>query len=279
MIAFHAQGSRRPLFFLHGDWSDEGFYCGRLSQQLGEDQPFYALHPHRAGKETAMTLEEMAAYHVASIREHSPQGPYLLGGYCIGATVTIEVARQLMKQGEKVTHLLLLDPTPQGPRLRGIWPWFDRGGDLLKWDLRKKIDCFDRYAVSFTRWLGMPLRSKVAALGRRLGLAPKLAASVDSSPMAAEFEAGPGGGGEELDSLDYSIYFLAFRLYDLKPLSVPITVYFPEEAPLSRFSWVKRTSQKFPKVTIEMVPGNHRTCITQHTSVLVDKMKKTLDSL
>jgi thioesterase domain-containing protein len=59
---------------------------------------------------------------VSSEPEHdeylTPHGPYVLGGYCIGAVVAMEIARQLTKKGEVVAHLLLVDPSfVSGPLL------------------------------------------------------------------------------------------------------------------------------------------------------------------
>ena len=274
LITVQAKGDRQPLFFLHGDWAGGGFYCGRLSQQLGENQPFYVLTPYHSGKQSVLTMEEMAAYHIAAMKEHTPQGPYLLGGYCIGATVAMEISRQLAEKGEKVTHLLLIDPPLwRTPWLRSVWAVIDGIGRNLNWDLKKRIFYFDRYAVSVGRWLKKSPEAKFAAIGRRLGFAER------PGPRPTP-EARAEGDGEILNSLDYAVYFLAYRLYRPKPLSGPATLFFPEETPPSRLSQVRRASQIPPdKLTIEMVPGNHHTCITKYTSALVEKMKKTLDNL
>jgi pimeloyl-ACP methyl ester carboxylesterase len=276
VVTVQSKGNRPPLFFLHGDWAGGGFYCGQLSQQMGEDQPFYALPPHRSGKQSVQSLEEMAAFHIAAIREHSPRGPYLLGGYCIGATVAMEIARQLVAQGEKVTRLLLIDPPQLGARwLRVVWPLIDKIGRDRHWDLQKRIYYFDRYAVSLSRWLRKPARNKWDSLVHRLGLARSAGTAVVS-------EANEGGMGdtEILNSLDYAVYFLAYRIYDMRPFSVPATLYFPEETPPSRLSWVKRSSRNIPdKVIIELIPGNHHTCITRYTPVLADRMRKTIDRI
>jgi hypothetical protein len=96
---------------------------------------------------------------------------------------------------------------------------------------------------------------------------------------------------EILDSLDYAVYYLASCLHTTPPLYIPTAVYIPEEisaswaAPANRgtsASWaakVKRAHEAFPTATIEMVPGNHHTCITKYASVSADKMKKALGSL
>ena len=170
IVAFQEKGDRPPLFFHHGDWLGGGLYCGRLSQNLGDNQPFYALSPFRSEMRT-VTMEEMAAHHVAVIREHTPHGPYLVGGYCVGATVATEIARKLVEQGEEVVHLLLIDPPLVTSRLhRLFWALTERWGDLLNWDLEKKITCFDRYFVPLDRWLKRSPSSKLVSIGRRLGL-------------------------------------------------------------------------------------------------------------
>lgn len=223
----------------------------------------------------ALTMEEMAAHHIAVIQKHTPHGPYVLGGYCIGAIVAAEVARQLVVKGETVHHVLMIDPTSFDSRLlRRIWPVVDTIGNILKWDLQKKIHCFDRYGVSLNRWTKKSFRSKFGGILNRLGLKSR----IDSTEVAEE-ENDAGDDGDILDSLDYEVYMLAFRRYTLRPLSVPTTLYLPKENPPARAEWTKHAHEIFPIVTLETVPGNHRTCIIEHTSALVDKMKKTLDGL
>ena len=274
LVAVQPKGTRRPLFFLHGDWAGGGFYCGRLAQELGPDQPFYALPPWRSGKSQPTTLHDMAAYHIAAIRAHTPKGPYVIGGYCIGATLAIEMARQLDGVGEKVEHLLLIDPpTWSPPVFRLIWPLIDMLGNVREWDLQKKIYYFDRYGVSFVRWLRKPWSSKLAAVTHKLGIKTP----TSNNPITAGLEMG-AGEVEILNSLDYAIYFLAYRLYRPRHLSAPATLYFPEETPPLRLSNMKRLSERAKvKCSVELLPGDHHTCITKHTPALVAKMKETLD--
>jgi amino acid adenylation domain-containing protein len=282
MVAFQPSGSRPPLFFLHGDWNGGGIYAGRLSQQLGEDQPFYALPPYRSEQQTALTIEEMAVHHIAAIQEHTPHGPYLIGGYCIGATVAMEIARQLVDQGEEVSHLLLLDPPlTSSPVLPAIWHTVDNIGEFRKWDLSTKIHYFQRFGVpvarslwrlgvSFRHWLRRSPRGKFIALCHYVGIRTR------SSPIPVEREE---GGGVIVNSLDYALYVLACHLYKARPLSVPATLYFPQETPPSPSLLEKRARSNFPLATIETVPGDHDTCITKYTSALGDKMKNTLATL
>ena len=106
-----SKGSRAPFFFLHGDWAGGGFYCNRIARMIDEDRPFYAVPPYRNSGDQVVSMEAMAAYHVDAIKAFVPKGPYVLGGYCIGATLAIEIARQLMARGDEVAHIFLVDPS------------------------------------------------------------------------------------------------------------------------------------------------------------------------
>ena len=55
------------------------------------------------------TIEEMAALYVKQIRVKQANGPYFLGGYCMGGTVAYEAAQQLHASGETVALLAMLD--------------------------------------------------------------------------------------------------------------------------------------------------------------------------
>jgi len=112
-----------PFFMLHGDLAGGGFYCREIARAVGPDQPVYSLPPHRqtdiAG---ALTIESMAAQHLATIRTIQPHGPYWLGGYCISGLVALEVAQQLTAAGEPVALLLLIDTAPAYTRPRWLAP-------------------------------------------------------------------------------------------------------------------------------------------------------------
>ena len=99
------EGSRVPIFCMP---AADGFtrVYHELSDCLGNDQPMYGLDsPGIYGEPLPDTLEEFCAGMVNDIRETQPEGPYLLLGYCSGGTVALEVAHQLIAQGEEVAML------------------------------------------------------------------------------------------------------------------------------------------------------------------------------
>ena len=70
------------------------------------------------GAEPYGSLEAMAGDYVDALRTVQPQGPYALGGFCLGGTVALELAQQLEAAGESVSVLVLVDP--RLPRPRGL---------------------------------------------------------------------------------------------------------------------------------------------------------------
>ncbi len=242
LITFQSNGTRPPLFFLHSDWAGRGLYCGQISQGLGSEQPFYALSPYRSGRKEILSMQEMVDHHLAILREHTPHGPYVLGGYCIGASVALEMARRLIAQGEEVRHLLLVDPPyRRAPSLGWIWRATDAGGDLLKWDLLKKIHFYDRYGASLVRWFRSTPEGKLQALRRRLGLSNGNASFPTTTGLGED-----GSEEDMLQGLDYAVYFLASCLHTIEPLAVPTTVYFPERTFPSR--WRAKQAGRFPRM-------------------------------
>jgi len=57
-------------------------------------------------------IEDMAKFYLEAIRQVQPRGPYLLAGYSLGGLVVLEMAQQLVANGEKVALLAMLDSYP-----------------------------------------------------------------------------------------------------------------------------------------------------------------------
>jgi thioesterase domain-containing protein len=146
VLPIQTGGSRQPFFFLHGQWEEQlAFHCYPLAQALGSDQPFYGMDPYLLdGREGLPTLEDIAAAHIKLMRNIQPEGPYFLGGWCNGALIAYEMARQLQAAGQAVDLLVLMDPEyivyPLSFRLyRGI---FTLAGRLLRLKQRKKLEWY-----------------------------------------------------------------------------------------------------------------------------------------
>jgi thioesterase domain-containing protein/acyl carrier protein len=108
-----------PLFLCLGGGGSETelMWYAALLRRLDPDQPIVALLGRgTGGAESAHeSVEAMVADYLAAIRSRQPQGPYLLGGECIGAKLAFLLAQRLEAGGESVANLLLLDATHPAP--------------------------------------------------------------------------------------------------------------------------------------------------------------------
>jgi thioesterase domain-containing protein len=82
-----------------------------LARLLGPDYPFYGVQAHGmdGSRNYLKTVEEMAAHYLNEIRQLQPEGPYYLGGFCMGGQVAYEIAQMLVQEGQKVALLAMID--------------------------------------------------------------------------------------------------------------------------------------------------------------------------
>ena len=101
---------RIPFFCVHPSGGNVLCYVD-LAHLVGSDQPFYGIQSTALdGQSLPLTrVEDMAAHYVSAVHEVQPEGPYLLGGWSMGAIVAYEMARQLMENGCEVALLALID--------------------------------------------------------------------------------------------------------------------------------------------------------------------------
>ena len=193
LVEIQSEGSRLPLFLVHG--AGGGMFWGyvNLSRRLGSEQPVYGLRPRGLdGPNEVETIEEMAASYVAEIRERQPQGPYHLGGYCFGGNVAFEMARQLLEQGEEVALLALMNCAPPNSSYNRIhysplWAWrfarnlFFCANSFLRLP-RAQRTAFFRW--KFRLWMGQARRG----FGRDEGASPRadMEALVDLATFSPE---------------------------------------------------------------------------------------------
>ncbi|MDX2229165.1 MAG: AMP-binding protein [Leptolyngbyaceae cyanobacterium bins.349] len=118
LVPIQPHGSRPPLFGIHIS------YFRDLAKHLGTDQPIFVLRYGLATKtlESNTTLparvEDLAAHYVKELRKFQPDGPYYLMGVSFGGTVALEMAQQLLAQGQSVALLSLFDTRlPSQPQL------------------------------------------------------------------------------------------------------------------------------------------------------------------
>jgi thioesterase domain-containing protein len=83
----------------------------KLADCLQPDVPIYGLQSRGLVDETTHheSIAEMAAHYIKEMLEIQPDGPYFVGGYCMGGMIAFEIGQQLQKMGKTVGQVLLLE--------------------------------------------------------------------------------------------------------------------------------------------------------------------------
>lgn len=265
LVAVQVGKSKRPFFFLHGDWIGGGFYCINLARHLGADQPFYVLEPYKfEDLPVPPTFEAMAAAHIEALRAFQPEGPYLLGGFCNGGLMAYEMARQLEAQGQAVELLALIDPASPGDHSK-VHSAITRFGSLLHISQEKQLELFLRYI--YLRIASYRNRVKNAARG--LNGEPenkRTTGGPERSKIARLFPT--------VEALRYpwaGIYRWVAAGYDkLKPYSGKITLFWASEAFAHCGPWRKVSKAKDAEAHI--FPGTHFSCKTTNLPIVAERL-------
>jgi thioesterase domain-containing protein len=144
---------------MHGDLSGGGFYSRSLARALGPDQPMVVVHPHGLDElPIPESIEAMASDRIRALRAHRPHGPYVVGGYCNGAFVAFEIARQLTSQGENVPAVVLIEARapadgcgPDQCTTNDFYATFNPGGGVR---IQSADDTGLRYTRAIERYAG-----------------------------------------------------------------------------------------------------------------------------
>ncbi|MDG3010624.1 amino acid adenylation domain-containing protein, partial [Rhodococcus sp. D2-41] len=112
VVPLRAGGSKPPLFCVHPGIGLAWGYSG-LVQHLEPDRPVYGLQlPLLSGGPQFESLDELARYYVARMREIQPHGPYHLLGWSLGGTIAHAMAVAVAETGEQVETLAVMDSYP-----------------------------------------------------------------------------------------------------------------------------------------------------------------------
>jgi hypothetical protein len=291
-VALHTGGSRPPLFFLHGDYRDHPLWCLNMARDLGPDQPFYALEPERVDGRIVPSLEHHAAAHLRLVRAVQPEGPYMLGGWCGGALLAFEMARQLRAEGQQVDMLVLMEP-PMIPAVVKFARGLISHLGVLGLGEDKQVDWFLQVlplSDALNRCLRYPYRllrnkhvrhklkatlSDVAAQTR-----PDLPVGI-LTPASSPSVCVPGLGHTVLRSarpreayLDIFTWMAA--VYPLRPYPGQITFFWSSDEFLNKPGAITRWCQVPEAAELHVIAGTVMTCRTEHVHELASHLRACL---
>jgi thioesterase domain-containing protein len=247
IVALGSGGPKVPFFFLHGDSTGLGLYCRRFGTGLGAGRPIYAVAPHGAdGGAVPESIEEMARERLRLILQLQPEGPYLLGGYCMGAIVAFEMARQLRRLHKPVQHLILVEAQHARYRYAVFEALFAR--------LARSAGVGDERSH---RWLAQQ-RANLFDLRCRL------------TPVAEHDDA--------LTAHVKPAQERAVRKYVWHSLDVPATMICArEERSAARERVQTMWSPLLQALDVRIIPGDHETVLVQNVDALVAELSHALE--
>jgi fengycin family lipopeptide synthetase B len=258
LVAVQASGSSRPFFYLHGAWESDAFYCFHLARHLGPDQPFYTLAPYNFdGLRVPLTIEEMAAAHLQSLRAVQPEGPYLLGGFCNGGLVAYEMARQLRAAGQRVDLLVLIVPA-YPPMLHMLVRGVIRGlGKILRLSQEQQLQCFLRLRHMYKYVLR---QRKLEDLKAFRHIDPSILTFVPTADALRQ---------DDNALLDWVVTDYGYAQYPGK-----LKLLWAREERFSR-TWRRKVAHE-KDIELHFIPGTHIGCRTDHIQAFAEELGRCI---
>jgi amino acid adenylation domain-containing protein len=268
LFTLSKKGGRTPFFIVPGVYSNKYYedpsfsqyeqdflrYFNNLLVVLGNDRPVYGLRPQGIyrGEKFRLSVEGMASEYVKEIKAVQPQGPYLIGGECIGGVVAHAIASALRDGGDEVSKLVLLDTY----RIHTAHELTMRSQDFLR-DLRAVLEGL-RDAVLHAQLNRKALMRAVDWAGT--WLFPLGQHSREKRRL-------------ELGTRTYTNLLLRYRpkRYEGKTLLIVNEAW---NAKHSSLSW---NSELCPSLDIRIVPGDHVTRLTERNETFERCLKEELD--
>ncbi|MGZ4985469.1 MAG: non-ribosomal peptide synthetase, partial [Chthoniobacterales bacterium] len=112
LIKMNEGGAGPPLFIVHG-WSGGVFHCLEFARRLEDERPVFGLQAvELADRPRHRTVEEMAAHYAEELMRAHPGISYELFGHSLGGVIAYATACELLRRGERVTQLYVVDTLP-----------------------------------------------------------------------------------------------------------------------------------------------------------------------
>jgi thioesterase domain-containing protein len=276
VVPIQPLGTRRPFFCVHAGGGTTLGYRD-LARNLGPEQPFYGMQSLGLDGVQAplSTLTDMARSYVECMRQVQPEGPYLIGGWCMGGIIAFEMTRVLRAQGQRTDLLVLIDsesPTTAAASLRAD------AGDTAASSESDDVGLLRRFAWHF----GIDLaQSDLAELTdeQRLKHLLDLAQRHDVLPADAE----PEQLGWMLRVYKNNIHAVNAYLREFTPGAPPdhpVVLYRPvrelDAGQDAAFGW---SALADTRLSVHLVPGDHHTVMRPPAvAVLAERLGALLDT-
>lgn len=266
VVPIQAEG-RRPPFFCVG----AGPLFRPLAQRLGLDQPFLGLSLDAGALATPFTLEDIAAYHVKTVRTAQPSGPYIVGGWSANGVIAYEMAQQMRTAREDVVLVVLFDAVSPSQ----LEPPSGRGATRIRLGLRKQALAFhwSRLRQGGLRDAPGYVRARLETMRDNLEQAAWRLRYTSRVRMGKPIE----GSLRDADQ----IVLYTFRAYRPRPYEGRVVLFRRRERPSGSF-WDPAAAWREvigDRLEIREIPGDHVTIFSEpNVDILARELRLCLDT-
>jgi aspartate racemase len=247
VVRLKAGSQAPPAFVTHG----LGSSVMELFEVIGHIQtehPIYGMQAKGSdgSEEPLARIEDMAQFFLGEVRRWQPRGPYLLIGYSLGGLVVLEMAQRLLRSGERIALLVMLDSYPH----------------------RRQLSFIERLRLSSRE----AKRSKPAGSGFQTS--PPSTANigcVQSLRAANGMSASVAQRMRDCSYLALQRYRPRFYQGKIKYVRAEVPTEFPVDPAVV---WEHRART----LEVETVPGDHHGMLTSHARSLAKVLSRYLES-
>jgi thioesterase domain-containing protein len=251
-------GSQRPaLYCVHSASGVAGTDFLDLARSLEPSIRFFGIQapPKRmSDKEFGNSVESLADYYSDAVNKFQPEGPILLGGYCVGVVIALAMADRLQGLGREIGPLFMIDGVPE-----------NTGVALSRWEFRYWLEL----TRNFRGWLNHGDLMRSRTLHSLLWSIRNNATAIGKGALGLKRGQRVGGGYAIEDIMDVSRYQPAHKsfvnrlfqaLFGYRPTSYSgdVIVYEATVKPLLYLPQIGRTWKAFaPQTEVVEITGTH----------------------
>src|SRR5690606_30375396 len=203
-----------------------------------------------------------ATRYLQEIRTIQPEGPYLLGGACLGGVIAVEMARQLQAEGEQVAIPILAFDAYLSPERSAQAPESYQAHSMTEYALKRARAHLRESrrlgTVGALRYLaGKALRNATEIPSLAAGALRTLRAKPDVPPANQEATGRETAIEQAQRQLSERFLQAALRLLrDYRPghLDVDLALFRAAESPDPRPGWEAHVTGR---IDDHLMPGNH----------------------
>ena len=273
-----APGAPRPAFYcVHSASGVAGTDFLDLAWRLEPTVRFYGIQAppkQMPNVEFGSSVESLADFYAAALTKFQPEGPLLLGGYCVGAVIALAMADKLQAQGREVGPLLVIDGVPE-----------NIGAAFSRWTLRYWLEI----ARNVRGWLSHGDLMRNRTLQSLIWSITSNASAIGKRAIGLKRGQKLGGGYAIEGIMDVSRYqpvhrsfvnrlFQALFAYAPKGYSGNVVVYEATVKPLLYLPQIGRIWQQFAhQAEIVEIVGTHIGMMhVPYVDALADDMRKRI---